>query len=261
MTDFLFRNTIRCFILAAGDGVRWGEYLGVPKQLLKIRGETLLDRICRILHAHDIADVCVVTTDRRLLNGVRPHVHPVRRGTICDTILSCERHWGGRNIFLLGDVFYSPSVIDAMVREEAPIRFFGRPWPCRITRCAHGEIFGLTFSHSECNTVIDALEEVNMCNEHTLPRNLWNVYHTIIEAQRNSKAFETKLLKVVDDYTNDFDVPADYHRQIKIYERLSSVSYWTRLWTYLVLRMRAPMWLERRRRQRYLNSPLPEFDT
>ena len=38
---------MKIIILADGEGKRWGNYKGVPKQLLRIDGETLLDRMIR----------------------------------------------------------------------------------------------------------------------------------------------------------------------------------------------------------------------
>lgn len=39
---------MKVIILADGNGTRWGMYKGVEKQLLKIDGETLLDRMIRL---------------------------------------------------------------------------------------------------------------------------------------------------------------------------------------------------------------------
>jgi choline kinase len=56
-------KTSRVFILCAGDGARWRNYLGVPKQLISIEGETLLERTMRLLHAHNLTDIVIVTYD------------------------------------------------------------------------------------------------------------------------------------------------------------------------------------------------------
>ena len=37
------------YILANGEGKRWGNYKGVPKHLIEIDGETLIDRTVRLL--------------------------------------------------------------------------------------------------------------------------------------------------------------------------------------------------------------------
>ena len=45
---------MKVIILANGNGTRWNNYHGVEKQLIKIDGETLLHRMCRICHENGI---------------------------------------------------------------------------------------------------------------------------------------------------------------------------------------------------------------
>lgn len=56
----------RVLILCAGDGERWGEYLGVPKQLAPIRGVPLLLRTAGQVVSHFGVLPVVVTRDPRL---------------------------------------------------------------------------------------------------------------------------------------------------------------------------------------------------
>lgn len=43
------------YILANGEGTRWGNYKGVSKQLIEIEGETLLNRMTRLLKENGVA--------------------------------------------------------------------------------------------------------------------------------------------------------------------------------------------------------------
>ena len=45
---------MKYYILANGDGKRWGNYMGVPKQLLEIDGETILHRMVRLLREEGV---------------------------------------------------------------------------------------------------------------------------------------------------------------------------------------------------------------
>ena len=45
---------MKVIILANGNGTRWNNYKGVEKQLIKIDGETLLHRMCRLCHENGI---------------------------------------------------------------------------------------------------------------------------------------------------------------------------------------------------------------
>lgn len=51
-------------IMADGDGKRWSNYLGVPKHLIEINGETLLARIVRLLKENGIQDKDIIITAR-----------------------------------------------------------------------------------------------------------------------------------------------------------------------------------------------------
>ncbi len=53
-------------ILCAGTGDRWNNYLGIPKQLIEIGGETLLDRAIRLLKRDGVSDIHVVTHNQLL---------------------------------------------------------------------------------------------------------------------------------------------------------------------------------------------------
>ena len=45
---------MKYYILANGEGTRWGNYMGVPKQLIEIDGETILHRMIRLLHQQGV---------------------------------------------------------------------------------------------------------------------------------------------------------------------------------------------------------------
>ena len=48
------------YILANGEGKRWKNYKGVPKHLIEIDGETLIDRTVRLIKKHSEDDVIIV---------------------------------------------------------------------------------------------------------------------------------------------------------------------------------------------------------
>ena len=49
------RPAMKYYILANGEGTRWHNYRGVPKQLIEIDGETILHRMIRLLRAEGVA--------------------------------------------------------------------------------------------------------------------------------------------------------------------------------------------------------------
>lgn len=46
---------MKYYILANGEGTRWCNYMGVPKQLIEIDGETILHRMIRLLRQEGVA--------------------------------------------------------------------------------------------------------------------------------------------------------------------------------------------------------------
>src|SRR3989344_5076738 len=55
------------FILCAGDGDRWNDYLGVPKQLITFAGEKLIERSARLVtERRQGGRVYCVTRDPRI---------------------------------------------------------------------------------------------------------------------------------------------------------------------------------------------------
>lgn len=47
---------MKYIIMADGEGKRWGNYKGVPKHLITVEGETILERTIRLLRGRGIAD-------------------------------------------------------------------------------------------------------------------------------------------------------------------------------------------------------------
>lgn len=51
---------MKAYILADGEGTRWNNWGGVPKQLIKINDETILDRMVRLLVENGINDITII---------------------------------------------------------------------------------------------------------------------------------------------------------------------------------------------------------
>lgn len=52
-------------IMADGEGKRWGDYLGIPKHLVKINGEPLIARTVRLLKENGVTDIIITSRDSR----------------------------------------------------------------------------------------------------------------------------------------------------------------------------------------------------
>ncbi|NLG07519.1 NTP transferase domain-containing protein [Candidatus Peribacteria bacterium] len=78
---------MRVIIIAAGDGTRWKNYLGVPKHLVPIDNEPILHRTVRLLKKLDINDIHIVgpNDDRYHVSDTRLYV-PVKNAKNHDAV-------------------------------------------------------------------------------------------------------------------------------------------------------------------------------
>ena len=212
----------RVFILCAGDGSRWNNYLGIPKQLIQFNCESLLARAARMLGEEGIDDFICVSNDRRLqLPGI-VHFHPEKHNCLAETILATRHLWTSRTIFLLGDVYFTRRSVNSISRYRGELGVFGRPWASKLIDCTHGELFAMSFSAEAAAFVTRAAEEVARLVVHGARGNLWDVYHTLSDLPLNSGRAESRIFQIVDDITNDFDRPSDYILRGSTYEAFAS---------------------------------------
>lgn len=135
------------FILCSGKSLRWNNYLGIPKQHIKISEETLIDRTIRLLKKFTSCQhIYIVSNNAELKNDSCHYFTPTNSNTTVQTLYSTKDLWQHQNIILLGDVFYSEGAIKLISQETDNVRFYGKPLRCKFfDRERHGEILGLRF--------------------------------------------------------------------------------------------------------------------
>lgn len=209
------------FILCAGDGERWNDYLGVPKQLVSFGGETLLARVRRLADQTIDGRVVIVLRQFQLPGGDPETLVLSSTSCIAESILATRPLWSERNTFLMGDVFYSRAALGRILGFRGKLAFFGRPWPSAIVRCGHGELFGVSFALDASMRVVALLEETVQARVHGHQGNLWNVYQLASNIPFGSRVTTPEHLVLIDDYTNDIDTSEDYRRRAELYERIA----------------------------------------
>ena len=207
----------RVFLLCAGGGVRWGKHLGVRKHLVKVNGEILLDRTLRLVRQHTSANIVIVAFDSDYEREDTERFAP-RHGpeNYCDTdkfLSSCER-WGevGQTVLLYGDVFFTEPAMATIMSHRDSYRFFGRREGSHFTGCVWRELFALSFAAGE-----RALLRENMLHVRSrlvageLKRGGgWELYE-------HMHGVTGDHFTTIDDFTDDFDYPADYERWLRRY--------------------------------------------
>ena len=209
------------FILCAGNGDRWNDHLGVPKQLIAFGGEALIERTARLVMEQKKRRVCCVSRNPRISLPQHDMLLVSQTDSLTETILATCPYWSDRNVFLLGDVFYSERAMSLILECQRDLAFFGRPWPSSFVKCGHGEMFGLTFT-ADTTDVMHNLLDSGLSHKSTgAQANLWNLYQLAGGLPLGSSRYLPQLLMPIDDYTNDIDTPIDYQRRNRLYEKIS----------------------------------------
>jgi hypothetical protein len=222
---------VRWLLICGGESSRWNNHLGRPKHLIRIAGEVVLERTVRQIHERDPdADVVVVVKDMDadyLIDGTRrtrAKLDPSRAQA--DKVLSSQHVWSSseRTMLLFGDVWWSNEAMDLAAGSTEPWCAFARFTRSEVTGCKHPELFGFAFNPEHRSKIADA---ANLCVELADSGELtrwsggWQVYKAAAGAERDhivgvrSPNYNTRDLGhsvEIDDWTDDFDAPADWDR-------------------------------------------------
>jgi hypothetical protein len=210
---------MKVFILADGDGKRWGNYKGIEKQMITIDGETILHRMCRLCHENGILknDLIIIGafSDEYAINDKFDNCKLKRQ-----LFLAIAKKYNEPFIMLNGDCYYTESIIKDCINRN--IEKWGH-W-CRLNANPHtGKEWGEGYIHKviDINWWITKLEEfnklcesgeINLTNDWTINRYLagWQDIYTHREDLPNDYDI------LWNDETDDFDFPVDLDRFIKV---------------------------------------------
>ena len=104
---------MRYYILANGEGTRWGNYMGVPKMLVEIDGETILARMVRLLKEEGVKKkdivICGPYEDE---NATTVITKSKTKREVFEEIANLAK---GPFTILYGDVYYTKECIHEVV--------------------------------------------------------------------------------------------------------------------------------------------------
>lgn len=220
-------------ILCAGEAKRWNNYLGVPKQLIAINGETLLDRTVRLLHLKELNDINIISNDERLKVSNENFYRPTKFEWIVETLLSTQSLWNENTIVLLGDVFFTQDAINTIDNLKEILHIYGRYGASGFTSTPWGEIFALSFKQSDWNQIISNAENVIRQTKLGSRGKLWELYRSIAGFPHNEHLIEDDIFISINDLTDDFDLPSDYDANLEKYEYLTSPDRHKRILFYV----------------------------
>ena len=106
---------MKVYILADGEGTRWNNWGGVPKQLLKVNDETILDRMIRLCVENGLTDITIV--------GDFKNEHAKNTKLNCDNkidlFISVGEHSKEPFIILNGDIYYTDEIMKDISQRES----------------------------------------------------------------------------------------------------------------------------------------------
>lgn len=189
--------------MAAGEEKRWGNHMGIPKQLVPVFGERLIDRTIRQLRELE-AHVWVTVPSKGFYGHLGYTVGQItgrHREYELGKFINADNVFKDNQPILLlwGDTFFTDEAMDTIFDEydQHEFRFFGRETP--------GEIFA-------CKANWQVMEKVRTL--YTLRKCMsslgsWHLYRLIndipLEVQKVTDHFTE-----INDLTEDFDFPEDY---------------------------------------------------
>ena len=188
-------------IMSGGDGERWGNHLGVPKHLIEINNEKLIERTTRLLIENEQENIIILGPKK---DDERYHITgaitiPTSGLPDCFwemfTDLTKEDY---KYVLLGGDVFYTENCINKIVHGYD---WIGRLGPSNCTGQLHEELWSVTVTPENKKNLQGELE---ISKRRGGRPNAWTVYF-----QLRKKC--TLDWFNFDDMTCDFDTPDDFN--------------------------------------------------
>ena len=114
---------MKAIILAAGKGRRLKKTFDKPKCLIRLsNGETILERICRILRKNGIEKIIVVTgykkqlIDQEQIKNIKTVFFPkFSKTNNLQTLLSVKKFINGEFLCLFGDIVFDENIIKDLI--------------------------------------------------------------------------------------------------------------------------------------------------
>lgn len=190
---------MKYIIMADGKGTRWNNYNNIPKHLIKIDGEILIERIVRQLNEKDKSCEVIITS-----HDPRYEFTGSTRYEPCNNVLEIDRFTEELiedNIcFLYGDTYYSDESINKIISTEVEdIMFFGNRKSIVAVKIKDSSLFK---KHIENVKKLYLEKKIKNCKG-------WQVYQSFQNLEFDKKQIGDKFI-IVDEITIDYNTPKEY---------------------------------------------------
>jgi hypothetical protein len=209
----------RALILAAGDGTRWGDFLGVPKHFAPVDGKPILHRTVDLLREYT-DDIVIVARPEELerytvINTatVAANLNPYRGEA--DKFLSSRTYWrqDERTMLIYGDCYFTEEAMRTIM-SPAPYedgwrlfcRFGENPWTGR----GWGENFAFGLDPEAHDRFDSALGRMMSYEGRTGGWELYRDLVGMVDEEHGDYGHATDIV----DWSDDLDYPADWVEMI-----------------------------------------------
>lgn len=188
--------------MADGKGTRWKNYQNIPKHLIKIDGEILLERTVRQLNNQDKgAKVIITSHDKRYEFKGATRYEPLNNVLEIDRFT--EELIEDNICFLYGDTYYTDETIHNIINSKVEdILFFGNQKSIVAIKVKDSKLFKKHISNVK-NLFLE--NKIQNCKG-------WQVYQSFQNLEFDKKQIKDKFV-IVDDETIDYNTPKEYENR------------------------------------------------
>lgn len=188
--------------MADGKGTRWKNYQNIPKHLIKIDGEILLERTVRQLNNQDKnAKVIITSHDKRYEFKGATRYEPLNNVLEIDRFT--EELIEDNICFLYGDTYYTDETINNIINSKVDdILFFGNQKSIVAIKVKDSKLFKKHISNVK-NLFLK--NKIKNCKG-------WQVYQSFQNLEFDKKQIKDKFV-IVDDETIDYNTPKEYENR------------------------------------------------
>ncbi|MDH4554658.1 hypothetical protein E8F11_05625 [Pseudomonas sp. BN417] len=209
-------------ILAAECGQkceRW-EFAEMPKQLVEVRGETLLGRTLRLLREGGSEFPWLITRSDAFLGFPAIGWCPLHSDTKAHSLLAAFSLWqSGDLLVLYSDVYFSEPAFEAILGGTGT-RFYGRAGRSAFTLKNYGELFAIRIADKDRLRAQQMLETLISHHELTGNQSFWCFYRLMAGLPlADSNATEHKYLVRLHDETDDVDFVSEVSKLVEAIEK------------------------------------------
>lgn len=211
---------------------RWNNYGGTTKHLVKIDGETILERTVRLIHQFesDEHDVYIIARSSNYhVPNSKLFLIPENDDifSLCGRFLQIKDLCTTNCVFVYGDVWYSENAMGKIsaFNGNDDMQWFGRTHPSKYTGKGHGESFGIYIGVNKLNDFFNSISSILTEYEKKVnsgcvlnwfdvtfgPTN-WTIYcklNNSIEPLWDKIGKNHINFTEIDDFTDDFDNPSE----------------------------------------------------